>query len=85
MILRLLTKSHLEWLSLKEAAQACLVYTCQNATLMEITWHGSIIHFIKGCLLCLDQDQVRQNILPDLDLNWLTLMEHLKVSLLAEY
>ena len=39
MIPRLLTEQHLEFLSLTG------VYTCQNATLLEITCHGSCVFF----------------------------------------
>ena len=42
MSVNLLAEHHLEFLSLKEAAQAG-VYTCQNATLLEITCHGSYV------------------------------------------
>ena len=46
MNVKLLTKQHLEFLSLKGGC----TYTCKNATLLEITWHGSImgLHFIGG-------------------------------------
>ena len=48
-IVKLLTELHLEFLSLKDAAEVSLkdaaeavqVYTCQNATLLEITCTGS--------------------------------------------
>ena len=43
MIVKLLTVHHLEFLSLKGG---CRAYTCQNATLLEITCHGSLILFI---------------------------------------
>ena len=43
MIVKLLTKHHFEFLSLKEGC------TCQNATLLEITCHGSNgITFLKA-------------------------------------
>ena len=44
MIVKLLTEHHLELLSLKEAAQARM--NLQNATLLEITCHGSY-HIIE--------------------------------------
>ena len=40
---RQLTKHNLEFLSLKEAAQARLSLDMQNATLLEITCHSSIL------------------------------------------
>ena len=46
MTVKLLTEHHLEVLSLKRGC----VYTCQNATLLEITCHGSYvfgIHFFR--------------------------------------
>ena len=44
MIVKLLTKYHLEFLSLKEAAEARpTVYTCQNVKLLEISCRSSII------------------------------------------
>ena len=42
MTVKLLTEHHLEFLSLKGAAEACQVYTCQNATLLEISCRGPI-------------------------------------------
>ena len=39
MTVKLLTEQHLEFLSLKGG------YTCQNATLLEITCHGSFNDF----------------------------------------
>ena len=42
MSVKLLTEHNLEFLSLKEAVEARLsLYTCQNATLLEITCRGS--------------------------------------------
>ena len=41
MSVKLLTENHLKFLSLKEAAQAHLSYTCRNTTLLEIICHGS--------------------------------------------
>ena len=43
----LLTEQHLEFLSLKETCS----YTCQNATLFEITCHGS--YAMDAHLMCL--------------------------------
>ena len=44
MIVKLLTEQHLEFLSLKRRLQRLVrVYTCQNATLLEISCTGSII------------------------------------------
>ena len=42
MIVKLLNKHHLEFLSLKEAAQACL----RDATLLEITRRGSFVFIV---------------------------------------
>ena len=41
MIVKLLTEHHLEFLSLKGGCRGSSEYTCQNATLLEITCHGS--------------------------------------------
>ena len=42
MIVKLLTEHHLEFLSLKGGCRGSVrVYTCQNATLLEIICHGS--------------------------------------------
>ena len=38
---KLLTEHRLKYLSLKEVAQARLSLTCQNATLLKMTCHGS--------------------------------------------
>ena len=43
MIVKLLSEHHLEFLSVKEAAQANLSLRLSNATLLEITCHGSIM------------------------------------------
>ena len=43
MTVKLLTEHHLEFLSLKEAAQAHLSLLCQNATLMELMCHDSFV------------------------------------------
>ena len=43
MSVKLLTEAHLEFLSLKEAAQARLSLHVSNATLLEITCRGSVI------------------------------------------
>ena len=47
MIVKLLTKHHLEFLSLyiikRRLQRLVRLYTCQNATLLEITCHGSYI------------------------------------------
>ena len=43
MTLRQLAEQNLEFLSLKGAAQARLSLHIQNATLLEITCHGSIL------------------------------------------
>ena len=43
MILRLLTEHHLEFLSLKEGCKGSPEYTCQNATLLEITCHAHML------------------------------------------
>ena len=52
MIVKLLTEHHLEFLSLKEdqrrLQRLIRVYTCQNATLYEISCTGSIINFNQG-------------------------------------
>ena len=40
MTVRLLSEHHLEFLSLKGG---CTVYSCQNATMLEITCRGSLI------------------------------------------
>ena len=49
MIVKLLTESHLEFLSLKEEAQTCLIYTCQNAILLEISCIGLYVIKCNGC------------------------------------
>ena len=46
----LLTELHLEFLSLNEVHMLVWVYTCQNATLLEITCHGSFKHRVVTCL-----------------------------------
>ena len=43
MTVKLLTKQHLEFLSLKGGCGGSSVDTCQNATLLEITCHDSMI------------------------------------------
>ena len=44
MSVKLLTEHNLGFLSLKKAAEARLsLYTCQNATLLEITCHSSYV------------------------------------------
>ena len=48
MTLKLLTEQHLEFLNLKEAAQAHL--SRQNATLLEITCRSSILNLINHWL-----------------------------------
>ena len=45
--IKLLTEHHLEFLSLKRGFTVSSVYTCQNATLFEITCHISIIEFLS--------------------------------------
>ena len=47
MTLKLLTEQHLEFLSLKGGCTGSSVYSCQNATLLEITCHGSILFSCK--------------------------------------
>ena len=44
MTVELLMEHHLEFLSLKEAAQTCLILIMSNATLLEITCHGSNVY-----------------------------------------
>ena len=46
MIVKLLTKHHLEFLSLKVGFR---VYTCQNALFLEITCHGSNCFMLSNC------------------------------------
>ena len=46
LLLKLLKEHHLDFLRLKEAAQARLSL-CQNATLLEITCHG--LNGLKAC------------------------------------
>ena len=41
MSVKLLAEHHLKFLSLKEAAQARLIYTCKNVKLLEISCTGS--------------------------------------------
>ena len=57
MSVKLLTEHHLEFLSLKGAcAGSSESYACQNATLMKITCHGSVllgIHVILLVLSCI--------------------------------
>ena len=43
MTVKLLTKHHLEILSLKGGCTGSCEYACQNATLLEITCHGSLM------------------------------------------
>ena len=44
MIVKLLIEHHLEFINLKRRLQRLVrVYTCQKATLLEITCHGSCI------------------------------------------
>ena len=43
MMVKLLIEHHLEFLSLKGGCTGSSVYTCQKATLLEITSHGSNI------------------------------------------
>ena len=52
MIVKLLTEHHLEFSKLKRRLQRLVqVYTCQNATLLEITCHGSFVgEMIKCCV-----------------------------------
>ena len=59
MTVKLLTEHRLEFLSLKEGctgSTGSTVYTCQNATLLEITCHGSNVKFYTSVptkLLCM--------------------------------
>ena len=49
MSVKLLTKHHLDFLSLKGAAHACPSLHLSNATLLEITCHGSDVQGVpKG-------------------------------------
>ena len=45
MIVKLLTEQHLEFLSLNGGCRLARVYTCQNATLLEITCRSSNIRY----------------------------------------
>ena len=50
MIIKLLTEHHLAFLSFKGRLQRLFrVYTCQNATLLEISCTGSILY--KGLVI----------------------------------
>ena len=58
MIVKLLTEYPLEFLSLKGGLHRLVrVYTCQNATLLEITCHGSNhVHIILfNCSVAIKQ------------------------------
>ena len=48
MIVWLLTEHYLEFLSLKGGCRGSSVYTCQNATLLEITYHivGNLMRWL---------------------------------------
>ena len=49
MIVKLLTEHHVEFLGLKRRLQRLdRVYTCQNATLLEISCTGSNFYYING-------------------------------------
>ena len=47
MSVKLLTEHHLEFLSLREAAQVRLSLHLSNATLLEITCHGSFVCYVS--------------------------------------
>ena len=51
MSVKLLTEHHLEFLSLKGGDTGSSEYTCQNATLLEITCHGSNVFSSCGGFL----------------------------------
>ena len=46
---KLLTEHHLEFQSLKGGCTVSFesMYTCQNTTLLEITWYGSFLSALK--------------------------------------
>ena len=54
MIVKLRTEHHLEFLSLKGgctgSSESTRVYTCQNATLLEISCTGSILLLLTLCV-----------------------------------
>ena len=50
MSVKLLTEHNLEFLCLKEGCTDLSVCTYQNATLLEITCHGSFLDLFSGCL-----------------------------------
>ena len=75
MSVKLLTEHHFEFLSLKGGCTGLSEYSCQNATLMEITCRASFMHstasllciYLAGfrILACLHNQSGKQYVDPD--------------------
>ena len=80
MSVKLLTEYHLEFLSLKRRLHRLIrVYTCENATLLEITCHGSFV-FIQNIFL---GEDIRKQLpresaeFDDVNVKWKVIMTRL--------